>query len=136
VIDNEQGRVCGHVLAWCERNAIAYICPMEILLEDIKKTLGAKRISLPGSEGEDEEVILGITPPQNAHLIDQKSATTEDLELPDIARLDFGDRERLGLGDGRGADLLRSNGKIASARLGTRMEYPRYIGAQSTRQLA
>jgi hypothetical protein len=135
VIDNDQGRVCGHVLAWCQRNSIAYICPMEILLEDIKKTLGAKRVSLPGDDGE-EEVILGISSSQNGHLIDQKSATSADMELPDIARLDFGDRERLGLGEGRGADLLRSNSKIAQARLGSRMEYPRFIGAQSTRQLA
>jgi hypothetical protein len=52
VIDNDQGRVCGHVLAWCERNAIAYICPMEIMLEDIKRTLGARRVCLPGGEEE------------------------------------------------------------------------------------
>jgi hypothetical protein len=109
---------------------------MEILLDDIKRTLGAKRISLPGDESEDEEIILGITPHQNGHLVDQKGATAEDMELPDIARLDFGDRERLGLGEGRGADLLCSNSKITPSRLGSRMEYPRYLGAQSTSQLA
>jgi len=107
---------------------------MEILLEDIKRTLGAKRISLPGGEGE-EDVILGIPAvEQNAHLLDEKSATAEDLELPDIARLDFGDRERLGLGDGR--DMMRSS-RLAPVRMaGARLEYPRFIGAQSTRQLA
>jgi hypothetical protein len=109
---------------------------MEILLEDIKRTLGAKRISLPGDESDEEEIILGIMPQQNGHLVEQKSATAEDMELPDIARLDFGDRERLGLGEGRTADLLRSSSKITPARLGSKMEYPRYIGAQSTRQLA
>ena len=49
VIDNKDGRVCGHVLAWCERNAMAYICPMDVLLEDMKHTLKAKRVCLPGS---------------------------------------------------------------------------------------
>jgi len=52
VIQNGLHRVVGHVLAWCERNHIAYICPMEVLLEDIKRTLGAKRIYLPGSSEE------------------------------------------------------------------------------------
>ncbi|KAF3010959.1 hypothetical protein E8E13_010419 [Curvularia kusanoi] len=50
VIQNNSHRVVGHVLAWCQRNRIAYICPMEVLLEDIKRTLGAKRIYLPGSD--------------------------------------------------------------------------------------
>jgi hypothetical protein len=52
VIQNGTHRVIGHVLAWCERNHIAYICPMEILLEDMRRTLGAKRIYLPGSAEE------------------------------------------------------------------------------------
>ncbi|KAI9723256.1 MAG: hypothetical protein M1812_001138 [Candelaria pacifica] len=51
VIDNEAGRVCGHVLAWCEKNSIAYICPMQVLLEDIKRTLEAERVGLPGAVG-------------------------------------------------------------------------------------
>ncbi|KAH7377753.1 hypothetical protein BKA66DRAFT_156338 [Pyrenochaeta sp. MPI-SDFR-AT-0127] len=49
VVQNGVHKVVGHVLAWCQRNHIAYICPMEVLLEDIKRTLGAKRIYLPGS---------------------------------------------------------------------------------------
>ncbi|KAF1838459.1 hypothetical protein BDW02DRAFT_415096 [Decorospora gaudefroyi] len=49
VVQNGQHKVVGHVLAWCQKNCIAYICPMEVLLEDIKRTLGAKRIYLPGS---------------------------------------------------------------------------------------
>ncbi|PSN60070.1 hypothetical protein BS50DRAFT_681892 [Corynespora cassiicola Philippines] len=52
VVQNSSHAVVGHVLAWCERNHIAYICPMEVLLEDIKRTLGAKRIYLPGSSEE------------------------------------------------------------------------------------
>ncbi|KAH8726495.1 hypothetical protein GQ44DRAFT_705724 [Phaeosphaeriaceae sp. PMI808] len=49
IIENRTHQVVGHVLAWCQRNHIAYLCPMEVLLEDIKRTLGAKRIYLPGS---------------------------------------------------------------------------------------
>ncbi|KAF2431427.1 hypothetical protein EJ08DRAFT_587448 [Tothia fuscella] len=135
VIDNEQGRVCGHVLAWCERNAVAYICPMEVLLEDIKKTLGAKSVSLPGGESDEEDVILGYAPGQStARLLNEKSACAEDMELPDIARLDFGDRERLGLGSGAGGGggLMRSS-RMGPVRIaGT---YPRFIGTE-TRQIA
>ncbi|KAH9845415.1 hypothetical protein Tdes44962_MAKER06621 [Teratosphaeria destructans] len=45
VISNEDGRVCGHVLA--STKGRTYICPMELLLNDIKETLGAKEVSLP-----------------------------------------------------------------------------------------
>ena len=48
VINSEDGAVCGHVLA--ERGGLTYICPMEILVEDIKRTLGADHVGLPGAE--------------------------------------------------------------------------------------
>ncbi|KAJ4290256.1 hypothetical protein N0V90_010471 [Kalmusia sp. IMI 367209] len=56
VVQNGTHKVVGHVLAWCERNRIAYICPMEVLLEDIKRTLNAKRIYLPGSVDEAKHI--------------------------------------------------------------------------------
>jgi hypothetical protein len=49
IVQNGTHQVVGHVLAWCHRNHIAYLCPMEVLLEDIKRTIGAERICLPGS---------------------------------------------------------------------------------------
>ncbi|KAK3047440.1 hypothetical protein LTR09_011188 [Extremus antarcticus] len=49
VISNDDGRVCGHVLA--SRRGRTYICPMDLLLEDIKATLGATSVSLPGFGG-------------------------------------------------------------------------------------
>ncbi|KAF2745140.1 hypothetical protein M011DRAFT_469851 [Sporormia fimetaria CBS 119925] len=49
VIQNGTHRVIGHVLAFCERNRITYICPMEVILDDIKRTLGARNVYLPGS---------------------------------------------------------------------------------------
>lgn len=50
VVDNEQGRACGHVLAWSSKKKVAYICPMDVLLRDIGETLNAKSISFPGGE--------------------------------------------------------------------------------------
>ncbi|KAF2795563.1 hypothetical protein K505DRAFT_360085 [Melanomma pulvis-pyrius CBS 109.77] len=47
VIENGTGRVCGIALAWSEREKFVYIMPMEIILEDIKRTLGAKDVCLP-----------------------------------------------------------------------------------------
>ncbi|EEP75943.1 conserved hypothetical protein [Uncinocarpus reesii 1704] len=49
---DKTGQVCGHVLAWSEKNRTAYIAPMEILLDDIARTLGARSVALPGSEEE------------------------------------------------------------------------------------
>jgi hypothetical protein len=49
IIDRQQGRVCGHVLAFSKRKRVAYICPMEVLMRDIAETLGAgAEIKLPG----------------------------------------------------------------------------------------
>jgi hypothetical protein len=50
VVDNEEGRVAGHVLAWSSKKRVAYICPMEVLVHDIGETLGARSICLPGGE--------------------------------------------------------------------------------------
>ena len=54
VFSNDDGRVCGHVVA--SRRGRTYICPMDLLLEDIKTTLDATEVSLPIVTGvEDEE---------------------------------------------------------------------------------
>lgn len=55
---------------------MAYICPMQVLLEDIKRTLGAKRILLPGQEEED----MSMTTQVNG-----------GFEMPDIKHLSIGD---------------------------------------------
>ncbi|KAI9876956.1 MAG: hypothetical protein M1830_005198 [Pleopsidium flavum] len=51
VIDNHHGRVCGHVLAWCSKNCVAYIAPMQVMLEDIAQALGTSQITLPYPRG-------------------------------------------------------------------------------------
>lgn len=48
VVSNDDGKVCGHVLA--SRKGRTYICPMDLLLEDIKATLGAESVALPAPE--------------------------------------------------------------------------------------
>jgi hypothetical protein len=48
IVDCDRAQLCGHVLAWSQRKRVAYICPMEMLLQDIADTLGATDISLPG----------------------------------------------------------------------------------------
>jgi hypothetical protein len=78
VIQNGSHRVVGHVLAWCERNHIAYICPMEVLLEDIKRTLGANRIYLPGSE---EEAKYIATKNRKRTVIGKEDSLVNELEV-------------------------------------------------------
>lgn len=53
VFEGTSGRVCGHVLAYSERSRTAYIAPMQVLLEDISRTLGSCTVELPGSQGDD-----------------------------------------------------------------------------------
>ncbi|KAF7713104.1 Uncharacterized protein PECH_001877 [Penicillium ucsense] len=48
VFDRSTGRVCGHVLAWSAQTNITYILPMEVIFEDIQRTLHASLVCLPG----------------------------------------------------------------------------------------
>ncbi|KAJ4268874.1 hypothetical protein NW762_002945 [Fusarium torreyae] len=48
IVDRDQGQLCGHVLAWSQRKRVAYICPMDVLLQDIAETLEAHEVKLPG----------------------------------------------------------------------------------------
>ncbi|KAL9086307.1 MAG: hypothetical protein Q9165_007222 [Trypethelium subeluteriae] len=50
VIETTSGKVCGHVLAHCKEKGVAYICPMDILFDDMKHILGANKITLPSAE--------------------------------------------------------------------------------------
>jgi hypothetical protein len=70
VISNDDGRVCGHVLAWCSRNRWAYIIPMEVTVADIEATLGAS-VRLPGSKVViDEEELAAL----HAHEAQEQAA--------------------------------------------------------------
>lgn len=48
IYEAESGQLCGHVLAWGSQSKTAYMAPMEVLFDDIKKTLGAGTVGLPG----------------------------------------------------------------------------------------
>ncbi|KAF2232170.1 hypothetical protein EV356DRAFT_257953 [Viridothelium virens] len=50
VIETTSGKVCGHVLAYCKEKGVAYICPMDILFDDMKHILGADKITLPSAD--------------------------------------------------------------------------------------
>jgi len=52
VIENTEGRVCGHVLGRSKKlTDRAYMSAMDLIFDDIKETLGARSITLPGAEG-------------------------------------------------------------------------------------
>ena len=48
VIDAVQGKVAGHVLD--ENRGVTYFCPMQVLIEDMRRSLGVRRVGLPGGE--------------------------------------------------------------------------------------
>jgi hypothetical protein len=48
IYDPLNGSLCGHVLAWGRQSKTAYMAPMEVLFEDIRRRLGADRVELPG----------------------------------------------------------------------------------------
>lgn len=50
IISRDDGRLCGHVLAFSQRKWVAYICPMNLIFLDIVETLKAREIRLPGGE--------------------------------------------------------------------------------------
>lgn len=111
MFDKSTGRVCGHVLAWSEKSRTAYIAPMQVLLEDIARTLGASKVTLPGCL-DDNVITAAAAPPASVEAYD---ARRQRRELPimteqfpiDIGRLNLGGLdERPGLsrmvGSGRG----------------------------------
>ncbi|KAI9370573.1 hypothetical protein BJX61DRAFT_515163 [Aspergillus egyptiacus] len=83
VFEKSTGRVCGAVLAWSEKSRTAYIAPMEVLLEDIARTLQATRVTLPGSP--DESLAYGL--PNNP--IPQNPRYRAPLPLPDQLPVDL-----------------------------------------------
>ncbi|RAH70462.1 uncharacterized protein BO66DRAFT_373526 [Aspergillus aculeatinus CBS 121060] len=102
VFEKHTGRVCGHVLAWSEKSHTAYIAPMEILLEDIARTLNATYISLPGNN---RDGALSYALPQQPiptpdhyhhhqhqqhHQLAPNARYNAPLPLPDQLPVDFG----------------------------------------------
>lgn len=115
MIDNEKGRVCGHVLAWCSTNEWAYICPMQILLEDIQRTLKAKRVELPDavesttdaiiSKEQEMDVSMELTEPQE----DMMTTMVSNLRIASPSPVDVGERS------GTNMNILQQSSGISYA---------------------
>lgn len=79
VLDSKTGGVCGHVLAYSEASGVAYIAPMDVMMQDMQRTLG-KRVALPGQAAEtampsavyrpEEDLPVGI---KSANMIERKA---------------------------------------------------------------
>ncbi|KAE8413157.1 hypothetical protein BDV36DRAFT_269234 [Aspergillus pseudocaelatus] len=79
VFEKSTGRVCGHVLAWSEKSHTAYIAPMEVMLEDIARTLDATYVSLPGYPHES----FSYPTPGSSHFEPQNPRYRAPLPLPE-----------------------------------------------------
>jgi hypothetical protein len=82
VVDNEQGRACGHVLAWSSRKKVAYICPMDVIVRDIGETLKARNIRLPGGESIYTSPQITSTTMLPDRVEDEISQMMSELRLP------------------------------------------------------
>jgi hypothetical protein len=115
VFDKTTGRVCGHVLAWSEQSRTAYISPMQVLLEDIARTLGARKVILPGCP--DDAIASSTSVLRPSTELPSPSATVavqpydgrrhHELrlipdQLPDIGRLNLMDESGRVANSGRG----------------------------------
>jgi hypothetical protein len=86
---SSDGKVCGHVLA--ERSGRTYICPMDLLFEDIKETLGALHVALPvvgGGSGRGGRPVSSARSSRRTPVSDEEE--NESMEAA-VARLNLGD---------------------------------------------
>ena len=75
-------QLCGHVLAWSDKRKTAYIAPMEVLFEDIKKTLDAEHVSLPTIATNQAEGIAEKVPQRAPQLAEtQTTILNQQLEV-------------------------------------------------------
>jgi hypothetical protein len=95
---------------------MAYICPADVLLDDMKRTLGANRICLPGSIEEKGSTRL-IAAPDNR----SGARNITESQLPDISKL--------GISGSNGMFRSRLNGATGSPRI----EVQRLFGGEIAR---
>ena len=91
VYDPISGGLCGHVLAWGEKSKTAYIAPMEVLFEDIKRTLGVEDVFLPVPEGGNKGEVKIMTGKEDSGigmgvLGDDVAAHLKEMRLDDARR--------------------------------------------------
>ena len=129
VISNDDGRVCGHVVA--SRKGRTYICPMELLLEDIKATLGAGSVKLPCPAGLAAGVRRereGVRAPSAGYRGSSGQGRREEEQYvaEKVGRLRIGGERREGA-EGSGGVALPSTSRPGSAR-GMQFAARRYQG--------
>ncbi|CEI38580.1 hypothetical protein FVEN_g4857 [Fusarium venenatum] len=80
IVSRDDGQLCGHVLAWSQRKRVAYICPMDVLLQDIAETLEAHEVKLPGGN----IIITSVVSKKHADLLedDLEDLLEEEQDLP------------------------------------------------------
>ena len=133
VVDNEQGRACGHVLAWSSKKKVAYICPMDVLLRDIGETLNANSISFPcgeeiyspASPSASIPTLLALRTDADVDVSDELSALMKELKLPPtpseidgISPTDLEPENRHAEGDGKSFFPIRLMTKTEDVKMG------------------
>ncbi|KXJ94889.1 hypothetical protein Micbo1qcDRAFT_160196 [Microdochium bolleyi] len=94
IIERNNGRVCGHVLAWSQRKQVAYICPMDILLKDIADTLEARDVRLP-TPGELQSKGIEVEAPVSTQLGGQQGPFEQSrCEEGAVAELEAHDNDK------------------------------------------
>ena len=78
--------MCGHVLAWCSKNKWAYICPMQILMEDMQRTLPASTVGLPGGG----EALASVSSSRTQHSDSTSGGGKLRGGYPDVSGLHLG----------------------------------------------
>jgi hypothetical protein len=113
VVANESGRVAGHVLA--ERSGVAYICAMALLMADIRQTLSACRVGLPGgvsSSSSARESAAASASASASSIVASSSKVLFTTSLPAREKTLFASRKGGGAG---GADATRLLYEVGSA---------------------
>ena len=98
-------QLCGHVLAWSNQRKVAYIAPMEVLFEDIKRRLNADHVCLPDTKRSQAEVDGGSTVMRSGQ---RALAETRSTELN--RQLEMSREVELGLREMRASDEASTNG--------------------------
>lgn len=81
VIDSQTGGVCGHVLAYSEASGVAYIAPMDVMMQDMQRTLG-KQVNLPGQATESTTPAPAYEAGQDVALSSKRTMTIERKAVP------------------------------------------------------
>lgn len=116
IYDAINGRLCGHVLAWGKQSQTAYMAPMEVLFDDIRRRLGADRVELPGGC---EEAAVQVS--KRSHVVTSEvELLQEGLKNLAIIPLGGSGKARVGDRDGDGEVHVKGFSSSAPSQLGNK----------------